>query len=571
MRGLAKRSVYPVSLLVGCVAVVLSGPRPASALIDDVFTTRTQPATALLMPFDATEGHTSFLLVSNVAGTSTENSGALTTHWTFWSDSCAHLVDVNICLTINDTIVVDPLAVQGRDASNAPVGPTVDLSGNRGFVTVTAYETDAACSAASALGFKLVRQAIVGTATLAILESSASYGFDSVGLFADPSGSFVDLPDYFLSPDGSTGFLAVQAYNPETLTDSQVVVLAVAENTGDLEGEIGPIGRNVTANCAYYDTVEAATSLPDVTISCAEFASLSPGAEGSLIPGFVSLLSSGVLRMSNIRAGSVPVGFDNWVYGFIGQSVESFGGAWSAKYQVNVEPLPTSTGSQPPTPTPAPTATPVGATPTPAPSGSPGPTPTGGAPTPTPGGPTATPGPTATGGATPTPAPTATGAATPTPAPTATGAATPTPTPAVTATPTPAPTGSAGCTTATVTITTSFVPPEGDPVSGVTTTLDYPEAKIGIPGVGGGSDVASRITFLVSGGLPGVSDDDLVLSVGLVNLSQAIPPGQFARAVFDCVAGQPAPVAADFSCTPAVSTFLGFDVSATCSASVSLQ
>src|SRR6185369_16310652 len=123
MRGLAKRSVYPVSVLLGCVAVVLSGARPASALVDDVFTTRAQPATALLMPFDATDGHTSFLLVSNTVGTSADNPGAVTTHWAFWSDSCAHLVDVNICLTLNDTIVVSPLSVQGRDADNEPVGP----------------------------------------------------------------------------------------------------------------------------------------------------------------------------------------------------------------------------------------------------------------------------------------------------------------------------------------------------------------------------------------------------------------------------------------------------------------
>ena len=42
------------------------------------------------------------------------------------------------------------------------------------------------------------------------------------------------------------------------------------------------------------------------------------------------MLSSGVYRMSNIRTGSTPVGIDNFVYGFIGQSVENFGGGWTA-------------------------------------------------------------------------------------------------------------------------------------------------------------------------------------------------------------------------------------------------
>jgi hypothetical protein len=549
MRGQAHRTLPLVAGLVACVASLSLAPR-AHALVDDVFSSRTQPATALLMPFDATEGHTSFLLVSNIAGTSSENPGAVITHWAFWSDSCAHLVDVNLCLTLNDTVVVDPRNVQGMDADNAPVGPAADLSGNRGFVTVTAYETDADCADPSDT---LVRSAIVGSATLAITESNAAYGFNAVGLFTDPTGTFVDLPDFLLSPDGGTGYLALQAINPETLTDSQVILIGVAEETGDLPGEVGPIGGTVTASSAYYDTLEVPTSLPDVTFTCAEFGSLIPGAEGGLIPDFVSLISSGVFRLTDIRVGNTPVGIDTFVYGFIGQSLEGFGAGFSAKYEVGEdEVVPTGTPSQPPTPTPTVAAT---ATPTPAPtaSGSPGATPT-----PTPGAATPTP----TGGATstPTPAPTATPGPGETPTPTPIPGETPSPTPEpTTAPPTPTPTsGTAGCETATLTISMAY---DATDASGITADVSYP-AGVEIPGIGNSPSVLERVTNLtgVSGGLFSAGDNDTAINIGLVSIGAPIPTGQFARVVFDCVEGQPIPAVASFGCTPSGSTLAGADI-----------
>lgn len=130
------------------------------------------------------------------------------------------------------------------------------------------------------------------------------------------------------------------------------------------------------------------------------------------------------------------------------------------------------------------------------------------------------------------------------------------------------------CSKALVTITTSYVAPGGgDKVSGVTTALDYPQAKVTLPGVGGGSDVLSRVTNLsgVSGGLFSVGDNDSVLNVGLVSLSTAIPAGQFARATFDCVPGQSSPVAGDFTCTPDVSSFFGNTLAGTCQVAVTLE
>jgi len=172
------------------------------------------------------------------------------------------------------------------------------------------------------------------------------------------------------------------------------------------------------------------------------------------------------------------------------------------------------------------------------------------------------------GGPTPSAVPTATPLPTGSP-----GDPTATPSP----TPTPGPTGVATCQSATVTITTSYQAQSGsDFVAGVTTIVDYPGTRIEIPGTGNQSTVIARVTNLT--GVSGLfnagdqdSDTDGVddrVSVGLISLGTAVPPGSFARLVFDCLAGQPRPVVADFTCTPDVASLIGSTVEATCSVSV---
>ncbi len=525
MKGPTKRSILWVAC---CLTWIFgaSGARVAHALVDDPFTSLTQPANTLLMPFDMTEGRRSFLLVSNPEGVSSPGVAAVTTHWSFWSETCSHLIDLSICLTLDDTVVVDPSNLQSVDGDNERVGPAVDLTGHRGFVTVTAYATNAACDDARALGYQLIDPAIVGTATLAVLETEASYGFNAVGLFLDPTRTAVDLPDFDLSSRRAGGFLAVQTLAPDALTDSQVILMAVRERTGKLPGEIGPIGTTVTADATFYDNLESATSLPDVEIGCVKFGSMIPGAAGGLVPDFVSISTAGFFEMTDVAVGGDPVGGTTWVYGFHGQSLASFGAASAAKYLVtgSREPQPTATPIVVPTPTPEATASPGEPTPTPLSTPTPvGPTPTPAGPSPTPGEATPTPTP---GEATPTPTP---GEATPTPTP---GEATPTPTP-VEATPTPAPTATPGgeaCETATVVIATAYTAPEDDPASGVTVEVDYPPS-LEVPGVNNEKSVIDRVTNLtgISGGLFSAGDDDDLLNVGLISLAAVIPPGSFAQ------------------------------------------
>jgi hypothetical protein len=47
-------------------------------------------------------------------------------------------------------VVVDRMQISAIEIGNRPVGPTADLSGSRGFVSVTAFEIDAECRTANA-------------------------------------------------------------------------------------------------------------------------------------------------------------------------------------------------------------------------------------------------------------------------------------------------------------------------------------------------------------------------------------------------------------------------------------
>jgi hypothetical protein len=314
------------------LAVGMLGAGKSHALVDDPYTSFTQPANALVMPFDETDGHATFFLVSNISGLSPAGDGfiaGITTHWSYWSEDCSHLADVYVCLTLNDTVVVSPEDVSAIDAGNNAIGPEIDLSGNRGFVVVTAYATDEICSDSSVRGDILVDNAIVGTYTMANIESQASFGNDAIGLGTDFFGDYTELPE------ADYDKFTIQTFNPEMLDDSLVVLLSLKEKSGSgstAAYEVGPNTVNTRIDLVYYDNLEIPTSLPEAVINCAEFTTVIPG-DGALIPDTISLLSSGILRLDNFTP-AIGGETGRFIYGIHGQAVGNYGGSSNMKYKL---------------------------------------------------------------------------------------------------------------------------------------------------------------------------------------------------------------------------------------------
>jgi hypothetical protein len=403
---------------------------------------------ALVGPFDQTTGHKTYVTASS-PGAFSPSTGipAVVVHWTFWSDSCAHLADFNTCLTRDDSVVLDVSDMGGLDAENVPLESRVDLTGYRGSYTAHAFEADDRCRDPADRGFVLVEDAIAGTWSIANTRSNAAFGDRAQSLRIDPDTHAIAVPDRKFTA------LDLPFFNPESLQDSEVIILAVVEGFGDLPGEIGPPqGRVVIATqVRACDTQETCISLPDLQLSCALYSTLIPSA-GGLIPETLMPGSSGFLRLSSPRfvvSDPAIVGDSTWLYAWHGQQLGAFGTGSRGTY---LDPItfatPTPTPSATPTPSLTPGATPTlpvaTATPSPAASATPGvsPSPTPEA-TPTTS-PVATPSPSLTPGDT-TPTPSASPGATQTPSQaTPTPVATPPPTPTGTSTPvattTPAPT-----------------------------------------------------------------------------------------------------------------------------------
>lgn len=327
MRGLRMLGVAAVALAVGVV-----GASNSFASADDVDTSYTQPSNALVMPFDATNNRQSFFVVSNIGGLSEfggSTLAAVTTHWSYWSSNCDHLADVWACLTLNDTVVVDPTDIRAIDADNQAFGPSINLRGKRGFVVVTAYTTNNNCSDGSYAGFELVDDAIVGTYTLADTNSGASLGADAIGLGLHSEGGV-----HTGLPRGVVTDIDLQTFRPDSLNLSAAVLLNLQEEAGwgPTGQEVGP-GNSIGADLTYYDNTETATSLPGISIGCAKFASLKPGDDGGLIPGSFSGLTAGILRLNGFEPN---IGGDTgrFVYAVYGQAVGQFGAGSNGKYRI---------------------------------------------------------------------------------------------------------------------------------------------------------------------------------------------------------------------------------------------
>ncbi len=322
----ATRSWLAVLLLLGLSAV----PRSAAQTIGTV--AGLQPAAVLVMPFDVTANHASFLTVSRIG--ESLRGAPVDTHWIFYSADCGHLADLSIVLTDNDSIVVDPTRIQSQSQEpgvpvNVPRGPIVDLSGARGVVTVTVQAPSGVSPAQ-----------LIGGWVIGDLAAGAAFGGDAVGF---PSAA---LPD--ASVFAGQG-LMIPTFDPGALDASLVIVIGL-EQQGD---SIVPIARpsaalggaHVCCNAAISDTLEAMVSVPDVCFACALFAPIAPtrlpSADQPVVPLASSPSSAGLVALTACRSAGedglpAPLGqggVPQYLVAYHGQAVGPFGVVTSGKYQ----------------------------------------------------------------------------------------------------------------------------------------------------------------------------------------------------------------------------------------------
>ncbi|MFN8600492.1 MAG: hypothetical protein U0842_08455 [Candidatus Binatia bacterium] len=303
-------------------AIVMGSAGTSSAILGDDGYSYTQPGAELVMPFDATEGKSTFLLVSNINGKSPSGGAQVSTHWTFWSESCNELADFSICLTLNDTVVVDPTNARALNASNEEVGPLIDLTGKRGLVTVTAYTTDTACGNFASPGSRLADDAIVGTFTFADTTVGYAFGNDAFGLGLNNAGTAVVVP-----PSNGIASFDLEIFDPTSVDASVVVLSHLREQTA---GQVIPSKDKLRFATKFYDTLEIPTSLPEQETGCVRFTQISSEGENvGLIPENVDVTTSGIISLHPVSGfGS---GDRDYLYSIVGQAVGRFGASGSAK------------------------------------------------------------------------------------------------------------------------------------------------------------------------------------------------------------------------------------------------
>ncbi len=268
--------------------------------------TYTQPAAQLILPFDTTADRATFVLVSNIGSDRTQ----ISTRWTFWSESCERLADYPICLTIHDTIVVDPRNTGAVGPANQSIGAPLSIIGETGILTVTAYETNNGCDSWEQTGAAIADGHLVGTFTITDLDSGASFANDALGLGTDETGNIV-LPHQHAF--GALDF-DILTFAPEAVDNSMVFLSVLKSGTGPAQPTAEPVRFALT----WFDTSEIPRALPDQIISCATATTI----RGGLIPESLPLSTSGIIRMQPaVGAGTSP----RFLYGISGSSVGSFG------------------------------------------------------------------------------------------------------------------------------------------------------------------------------------------------------------------------------------------------------
>jgi hypothetical protein len=361
-KGTIPKASMGVALAVA-VAVWWTPPARADLSGGSDTVTYSQGATTLVMPFDQTGNKVSYETVSVIYESYVSGGcggGVVATHWSFWADDCRHLRDVTICLTRNDTVVVDPSRLHGEipgpcPPQNIPVTPDFNIGKVRGSVFVTAFAVGTGIFDCGPNGdFATIPNSLIGSWTIADTETGAAFGASAIGLSGVTDGAADVAPDpsVFLGAANGASGLMLQSFNPQSLGDSDVIVLAVdsAGGFGTYERhEWGPI-RSAETCCdvEYTDDLEATTSHPRFCFQCSGFAAIAPaGAEaGSNDPVLLSagINRAGVLHLfdcavqadTDLSGTNDVVGenlnSDQFLFAYHNQAVGQFGVTMSAFY-----------------------------------------------------------------------------------------------------------------------------------------------------------------------------------------------------------------------------------------------
>lgn len=262
---------------IGTLLLVWAVGRAALALDDDPAMSLTSRAASLTVPYDLTEkngqNRVSFIRLTAPGAKSPDDVlgevPKVAVHLAAYTEDCRHEADMWLCVTRDSTITVDPAGLTSLHfdpdtKSLVEVGPKVDLSGERGVITLTAYETDRACSPG---GGRLVDDALIGAWSISDNTTSATCSGPAFGHGLDESGSFVQLNE----PGYDFDRVSVGTYNP-SLIEALDIGIVLQEEAGQEPGELGPIVGEVNGRSRFCDgESEVCISRPDLRTTCVYF------------------------------------------------------------------------------------------------------------------------------------------------------------------------------------------------------------------------------------------------------------------------------------------------------------